>query len=472
MKLSTKIAYNSFIQAGGKIISTALGLATVAIMTRYLGQFGFGVYTTIFTFLSFFAIIADLGITLVTIQMISKPGIDENRVLSNLFTLRFFTALLFLLLAPICVIFFDYSPEVKFGVALGAVTFLFPAMNQVLVGLFQKRLRMDKDSIAEIAGRFVLLIGAVLAYRYDLGLTGIIISMIISNFVNFLLHYIFAKKYSVIRFAFDTQVWKEILERSWPLAITITFNLIYLKTDTLILSLMKSANDVGIYGAAYKIIEVLCTIPYMFAGIILPLMASSWSEGNKEKYQEIFQRSMDVMIMLSLPLMVGTQFLASHIMSLMGGQEFRVSGIALRILALAAGSVFIGCMPAHALIAVDKQKKMIGAYIFTAITALFGYFIFIPKFSYVGAAWVTVYSEAAIALFIIYLLIKYVKISFNFRVTLKSAFATLVMAIVLFQIAAWNVFLSLTAAMAVYFAVMILIGGISKKFILDLVNKA
>ncbi len=59
MQLSTKVAYNTIIQAFSKSISTALGLVGIAIITRYLGQTGFGEYTTIITFISFFATIAD-----------------------------------------------------------------------------------------------------------------------------------------------------------------------------------------------------------------------------------------------------------------------------------------------------------------------------------------------------------------------------------------------------------------------------
>jgi O-antigen/teichoic acid export membrane protein len=49
-----------------------------------LGQTGFGQYTTITTFLSIFAILADFGLTLVTAQMISQPNIDEKKILNNL----------------------------------------------------------------------------------------------------------------------------------------------------------------------------------------------------------------------------------------------------------------------------------------------------------------------------------------------------------------------------------------------------
>jgi len=162
MRLSAKIFYNTVVQIAGKIIATILGLVAVAIITRYLGLIGFGEYTTIITFLSVFGILADLGLTLVTTQMISQPGVDEEKILNNLFTLRLVSALFFLALAPVTIIFFPYSPEVKAGVAIAVFSFFFIALNQIFVGLFQKKLRMDKVSIAEVSSRLVLVIGAVL----------------------------------------------------------------------------------------------------------------------------------------------------------------------------------------------------------------------------------------------------------------------------------------------------------------------
>ena len=107
MHLATKVFYNTVVQIISKIIATILGLVAIAVITRYLGKFGFGQYTTIITFLSFFGIIADLGLTLVTTQMISQSGVDENlrpgktsKILNNLFSLRLVSASLFLELAP------------------------------------------------------------------------------------------------------------------------------------------------------------------------------------------------------------------------------------------------------------------------------------------------------------------------------------------------------------------------------------
>ncbi len=111
MNLAAAVAKNTIIQITGKVVSTILGIFSLALMTRYLGQAGFGEYTTIITFLTFFAIIADLGITLVTTQMISgeKDKAKENKILNNLFSLRLISILIFLGLAVLSVMFFPMA---------------------------------------------------------------------------------------------------------------------------------------------------------------------------------------------------------------------------------------------------------------------------------------------------------------------------------------------------------------------------
>ena len=471
MRLSTKVAYNTIIQIISKVIATALGLVAVAIMTRYLGREGFGQYTTIITFLSFFAIIADLGLTLVTVQMISHPGVNEHKILSNLLSLRLVSAVIFLGLAPLAVIFFPYDPIIKLGVAVTALSFFFIALNQILVGLFQKNLRMDKVSIAEVVSRIVLVAGVVLVWYFDLGLINIMVAAVIASAVNFLFHYLFSRQFVRIKLHFDFTVWSDIIKKSWPLALTIIFNVIYLKADTLILSLIKSQSDVGIYGATYKVIDVLITFPFMFAGIILPIMTARWAANNKDGFKNVLQKSFDVMVIIALPLVIGTQFVAKNIMVLVAGQDFAMSGPILQILILAAGLIFFGCMFAHAIIAIDKQKKIIPAYIFTAVTAVIGYLIFIPKYSYFGAAWVTIYSEIAIGLASVYLVWKYARFLPNLKITGKALLASAIMAVALYLTADWNLFLVLSLAMLVYFTALYLFKGISKQDIVELMNK-
>lgn len=478
MTLSTKIAYNTIVQISSKVIATILGLFAVAIMARNLGRAGFGEYTTIITFLSFFGITIDFGLTLITTWMISQPNVNEEKMMANLFTLRFFSALVFLGITPFVVLFFPYSDIVKTGVAVTVFSFFFISLNQILVGFFQTKLRMDKVSIAEVISRAILLVGVMVVVRLGYGLLGFMSVVVFGSAVSFLLQFLFARRFIRIRFEFDFSLWGEIIKKSWPFALTIVFNLLYLKTDILILSLIKSEEEVGVYGATYKVIEILTMIPFMFAGIILPILTSSWMRNDRDFFKRVLQKSFDLIIILIVPLVVGTQFLATSVMVAIAGEEFSLSGPVLRVLIFAAGLVFVSCLLSHVIVAIDKQKQVIGAYFFTSITSVIGYLIFIPKFSYFGAAVVTIYSELVITLFMVYFLIKFIKFLPNLKMLPKALSAVIIMGGALYSIPNYfyeNIFslmLIIVLAIVLYFVSLYFFKGITKEDVKKLLNKA
>jgi len=469
MSLAKRVAHNTIIQVIGKTASTVLGLFALALITRYLGPTGYGEYTTVTTFLTFFAVIADLGLTLVTVQMISGHREDENKILNNLFSLRLVSAVILLAAAPLIVLFFPYSQEIKFGVLITTAAFLFPALNQIIVGLFQKRLSMELDAVSEVASRLVLILGILISKNLGMGLTGILWATVASAGANFILHYLFSLKFATIKLDFDRSLWKKILSKSWPLAITIVLNLIYMRADILILSLFRSAEEVGLYGATYKVIDVLTTLPFMFAGLILPILTSAWADDNSIYFKKVLQKSFDVMAIIAIPLIIGAQFLAKPIMVMAAGKDFSESGVILKLLIFAVAAIFLGTMFSHAVIALDKQKKMIGFYVFASLSSLAAYFFLIPKYSYLGAAAVTIYSEAIIALFSAYCVFKYSHFLPNLKTGAKALAAGAVMGGCLYVFPAYYqstlgglIFIVLLAGL-IYILALYLMGGVKSE---------
>jgi len=480
MSLSRKIAKNTIIQMVGKIISTVLGLFTLGLITRYLGQEGYGEYTTIIAFLTIFAVIADFGLTLVTVQMISgvKEKDKEEHILNNLFSFRLVTIVLLLLISPLFLYFFPYNAAIKLGVLITAPYFIFPALTQIIIGLLQKRLSMDRAALAEVISRLFLIAGLFLVLRFELGLNGVLIATLVSGGSSFLFHYLFARPYAKLRLAWDWALWKKIISLSWPLAITIILNLIYLRADIIFLSLLKDANEVGLYGAAYRVVDVLTTLPFMFAGLILPTLTSAWSENKKEYFQKIMQRSFDFMAILALPLIIGGLFLAEPVMVAVAGPEFKDSGPILRLLIIAVAAIFLGTIFSHAVVAINKQKKLIIYYVFTSATSLVAYFILIPRFSYFGAAAVTIYSEVIIAIFSAYCVYKYSRYLPKLQVFSKSLLASAIMGGFLYfypaqyQVGAIKLLLTIFLASLIYFLFLFVFGGIKYNDFKTIIKKS
>ncbi|MFH1461172.1 MAG: oligosaccharide flippase family protein [Patescibacteria group bacterium] len=468
--LDRRIIYNTIVSGGARILGLALSLIVIGFITRYLGQEGFGYYSTILAFLYFFTVLADLGLYSICLREISRPQADQVKIASNAFTLRFMAGFFIFALAPLVIYFFPYPIEVKQGVLIGAVGFWLMSNQQVLVGVFQKYLRVDKVALAESLGRLFQLGLIILFIKQGLGFLFIVSAVAGGALINFLLVFWFSQKYIPISFQFDFNFWRRLLKESLPLALAIVFTMIYFKIDTIMLSLMKPAADVGIYNLAYKFLESLLFFPVMFVGLIMPLM-SKYAFSAKRKFQEITQRTLDILLIFIIPMIIGTIFLSRKIVVLIAGRDFILSAGVLNVLIVATGIIFLGVLFSNMIIALNKQKALIYIYGAGVIVNLGANLIAIPKYSYYGAAGTTLLTELLVTgLMLVVLYWSFKKIP-SFKLIFKSFLAVLAMALLLFFLSDWSLFILIFLGSLAYFVFLYLMGGISRQQILALVKK-
>lgn len=463
MSLSRAIASNTATQMAGKFVGNLLGIITIGVMTRALGRTGYGEFTTAISFLQFFGILVDFGLTLTMTRMISEEGADEGRIASNLFTLRLLSGAVFFGLAPLLALAFPYGPSVKTAIAVGALSFFAMTSSQVLTGVFQKHLATGRAAVADVVGRAVLLVGAAYAATRGAGLQAFVFAFVLANAAQFALSYVFARKFARIGFAFDLAMWRRIVRESWPIGVSIAFNLIYLKGDVIILSLSRPQAEVGLYGAAYKVLDVITVIPMIFMGLVLPVIASAWSAGRRDDFTRRVGKSFDALSLLALPLAFGTAPVATDLMRLVAGEQFAASGAFLAVLMLAGAAVFWSALFGHAIVALGMQRKMIVAYAADAVLSLALYAYAVPRFGGLGAAWVTVFSEAFIAVVTAWAVIRTIRHAPPMRTFARAFVASAIMAAAVAAAAPLHVLLRVALGMAVYAALLAAFGVLTKE---------
>jgi len=261
-----------------------------------------------------------------------------------------------------------------------------------------------------------------------------------------------------------------LLKESLPLGLAVIFTLIYFRLDTLMLSLMKPAADVGIYNLGYKFLESLIFFPTMFIGLVMPLM-SEYALSAKEKFRKVVQKALDVLLIFAIPLMIGILFLSERMVVLIAGQEFVLSSGVLDILIIAVGIIFLSVLFSNMIISLRKQKALVYIYGLGAIINLIANFIFIPKYSYYGAAATTVITEFVVVCLMLIVLFKILRYLPSFRSFVKPFLAGLVMALLLYFLADLSLFILIFLGALVYFFVLYLLDGASIKKVLSLIQK-
>jgi len=470
MSLTRQIAHNTGIQIIGKAITTLLGLLAIAMMTRYLGAEQFGWYVTAISFLQFAGILIDFGLIPVTAQMMSEEKFGRKELFQNLLGFRFVTALICLLFVPLLALLFPYPPEVKIAIALSTISFFAISINQILTGFFQTQLKMHLASLAELVGRMVLVGGLYGLIHFGASFIPIMILISISTVVYTIVLLFFTHKYIPLGLTYNKAIWKAIATKMWPITLSIIFNVVYLKGDILLLSLYRTQEEVGLYGAAYRVIDIITQIAMLSIGIMLPLLAASWAKNNTKEFSENYERSVVMMALLGFPLATGAYMLSGPIMDLVAGNEFAGSSRPLQILSLAVIGLFLGSVYGHIAVAINKQRSALYVYISAAILTLAGYLFFVPKFGMIGAAWMSVFSEIFVGLGLFLMIGRFIQVSLPYKFLFKTIFSTLIMGVALSFAQDFHVVLSILIGLVVYGVSIVLTKAISKETIQEIIS--
>lgn len=450
------ISQNFGIATLSRLILGGISLVIVGILTRTLGPTGYGHYSLIFAYLFVVTALADLGLYTVLVREISLSGAAEKNITSNIFTLRLVAVVLFSLFGVLVSLFLPYPSQVRLGILVASLFAVFSSLVQVLTGIFQKYLKLYYVSLADVVARGLQLILVMTAVRLKAELVIFIWIVAISELVHFLLVYGFSRKLIRVGLKLDFDYWAKILRTALPIALSLVFTLLYFKLDTVLLSLMKPASDVGIYSVAYKILEVVIFLPAIYVGLVMPVLSRHAFE-NRPEFIRTFRRSFDTLAIFAIPTMAYLFFQAEDIIRIISGSGFPQSVLVLQILSGAVMLIFFGNLGGNALVALDLQKKGMWIYFSGAAFNIATNLALIPKYTYLATAWTTMLTELLITLAMFWLIKKETQVSPLPGVFLKAVGAAAITAAVVHPL---NLDLALATSLSlIYIPILFLMGG-------------
>jgi len=403
-----RVTYNTLVQFIGKAVVGVSAFLLLSLLTRRLGEDGYGAYALIFTWVVILAVFADMGLYLTGVRELSKPRANHNNIAGNLLSLKLISSFIVIILAAIILFFLPYGQLVKQGIAIAFFLLFTLFAIDTIKSIFHARLQMQFAVIGETAGSLVGLALSFVVLQMGFGLLAVVTAAITGGVLNLLIAGYFSCRFVRIRFRFDLPIMRSLVRGSLPLGLSAIMAVIYFRVDLLMLSWMKPLEDVGIYGAAYRIVEIAAVIPALFLGTIFPLFARA-IEAQDDTLARLYDRSFGFVTSLAIPMLVGGLILADPIMLLITGQDFAAikkfeipflgihafdaTGTTFRILLVATALMFWGQLNGYLMIAGNMQKKLLSIYFVILPANILLNIILIPQYSYIGAAATTLTTE-------------------------------------------------------------------------------
>lgn len=472
MKINN-IAKNTSYFTFALILQKVISFAYFAIIARAIGPEDLGKYYFAISFTTIFAIFIDIGLSNVLTREVAKyKNWNAQNLLSSVLAIKIPLAVLSLLAAIVLVNIMGYPELTRQLVYLSSICMVLDSFTLTFFAISRGFHNLIFESIASVIFQLIALLFGLTALHFNLGLRWLMGAMVAASVFNFCYSAALTRwKWKIKLFAkYDKELIKSIAVITVPFGLFAIFQRIYTYLDSVLLSVLAGDLYVGYYQIAFKIVFALQFLPMAFTASLYPAFASYWAR-DKEQLIITFERAMNYLIIISLPISAGVIILADKII-LLFKLEYTAAIPALQIIMAALFFIFVNFPIGSLLNACDRQKVNTINMGITLAASVAMNLILIPFFQKnynngaLGASITVVATNFLMFIFGMYQVPKIIKYRPMkiISVFLKTAASVFVMALlILFLKQTLNIFIIIPLAGIFYFLVLFLLGGFKKE---------
>ena len=384
-----KAVINTLVQIIGKGITIFISLLTTGILTRGLGSVAYGQYILISSSFVFLDSLADFGIKIMGVKLASEDKKKREEIwIQGAWAKLLMTGVAFVL-GLFLINLWEGFATIRLEAMVALLMMWFTSVAGSLEIVWQTRMRMEKKVIIEVIYPSIFLL-ALWQYTGKITLMWVFVTYLLARIISLSLALLWERKLLAKFSRFDKEKVKLILRNSWPMGLYLLIFTGYDRAvDSLMLERFLGAKEVAYYGLSYKIYSSLLQPVYFFVASVFPLLSAK--NTNKKR---VFGWSALLIALGLIFMMAFTYTLAPWMVGVLGGAEFEASISILRILVLAMIFAFYNHLIGFTLISKGGQKTMLGLGLVVLTFNVSMNLLAIPRFGVVGAAYVTVVTEA------------------------------------------------------------------------------
>lgn len=388
-----KIAKNTLWLFSGQLIGRLLRAFIVIYAARILGPASWGAFSYAMSLAAFMLIFSDIGVS----AIVTKETVRNQNLGQKYFSTALGIKLVLLAIGMAILIFaapyLTKIPEARPLLPIIALVLLFDSLRNFGFAISRSQEKMKIEGINEIATNFfisALGFAALVLYKNTQALT---ISYAIAVAIGFLLIAFQLKDYFVKAFGdFDRELVKPLLKTAWPFALASSLGAIMINTDMILIGWLRTTEEVGLYSAAQRPVQLLYVLPSLFAVSLFPVFSRLVKE-NPPKFKDLLSRSLKIAFLAALPIAILGILFGNNIIQLFFGEQYQNSVLSFQMLLITVLIIFPSAIMNNAALAADLEKNFLWFSLIGAISNLALDILLIPYFGIAGCAAATVITQ-------------------------------------------------------------------------------
>jgi len=405
---SRKILFNTSSQLTTRLISAVVSFTINILVARNLGPLIYGDYIKIISYISLFFLLADFGFNAIFLQKTAgSTSNNEANVKSwwgTVIASRIIISISVMVLSVLILSFLPvgvsdgYTNLVRKGIIYISPLILLHALITTSNAAFQKSLKYHLATRAMLVGSLISLCitFVILVLRPNEYAIYQSIAIFIGLFITTCLSLYYAHAIIPINITINIDKIKTLPLASAPLGLALVLNTIYFRIDSIVITLLRTTQEVGYYGLALRFFEIPLALPTFYMNAIYPKMIHQFKTGEATKSPQLINRSRKILLISSIVLTIVMLFGANMLMFVR--PEYRESVKVLQILSLGIPFFFLSSNYMWILIARKKQWSLVPIYFIALILRSILLSVYVPSGGIIAASWTTIICELVILL--------------------------------------------------------------------------
>lgn len=391
-----RILRNTGYRVSADVMAKVASVVLYVVMARQLGSAEFGVFAFGLSFVMLVTAFADFGQDRILTREVSRDHARIDSYLANTMALKLTLAAPALALG-LAVLAAVSEPETWQVAALLGFAVVAEQMMATCFATFQSYERLEFIPLALVTQRLLMAALGILTLVAGYGVVAVAAVYFVTACIGLLIAlWLLLSRVVRPRFSIVPAMWRGLMVAAFPIGASAVFGIVLYRADMALLAAMTSAESVGEYAAAFRLFETTLFLAWGVGAAVFPVY-SRRTVDTTPGVGPVFERSLKLLVALTLPLAVGAGVLAAPLVELLYGAEFQDSAGALILLAPAIALHPFAYLAGYLLVSQNRQRLLAPVYAAVAAENVLLNILLIPAFSLYGAAVGTSISEALLA---------------------------------------------------------------------------
>ena len=369
------------------------------VISRQMGQEALGVFTFVVSTTILGTYISNLGLdTLITREASHSPA-DGETLLSSLLSLKLISSVLAYSCINLSFIFLPLDPVIQRQLLIYSVIIFLNSISSLLWFYGDAFDRFLLHGVLWAANHLLRTIAGITVIFFGGFLDRVLMGLVAAEAVSLLLSWFITNRYiGKVRIHARLEVWENSLQKAWPIALGGLLGAISFRIDVSILQILRGSLEVGLYSAAFKIVEVMHVLPSSLSLSIFPRFSRVFRGAGVIQTAQMARRLLLLTLTLGALCSMALFVAAPWVIRLFYGPDFDGSISVLQILVLKIFFMFLALPLSYTLIAVGDERNMTGILALSALSSITINLLLVPLYGRHGSAMATVVSEVLLFL--------------------------------------------------------------------------